>query len=154
MRQLDSAGPLELLAVSRWCRTPPLANGSARGWFLNGVAIFDVAEPIGDLLSRCRRLEEAAGRRRVRHWADRPLDLDLLLAEGVTCDDATLTLPHPAIARRPFVLGPLLEVWPDAVDPTTGLRYADSPPAPGPQPTPRGVMLHRRQVDPTRGARG
>ncbi len=139
VRQLGATDGVQLLRTSRWYRTPPLAGGHARGWFLNGVALVDTQlEPLA-MLQRCRSLENMAGRRRARHWGDRTLDLDLLVAEGHVERTADLTLPHPAITRRAFVLLPLLEVWPDAVDPTTGARFAAAPPPPNPQPIPVGV---------------
>lgn len=133
--------------MSRWYKSPPLRGGAARNWFLNGVALYRVTLPLPELLRRCQALEEAAGRRRARHWGDRPLDLDLIHAEGVVSDAPGLRLPHPAIASRPFVLFPLREVWPDAVDPRTHTRWADLPPPAGPRPWPVGtVAVHRGAV--------
>ena len=136
IRSLSVVPGLRLLRCSAFVRTPPLAGGSARNWFLNGVALFawDGELALTDVLARCVALEERAGRRRGRFWGDRPLDLDLLLAEGVIGDDPRLVLPHPAIRSRPFVLGPLLEVWPDAVDPRDGTRLSEVPRPPGPRP--------------------
>ncbi|MCA9492005.1 MAG: 2-amino-4-hydroxy-6-hydroxymethyldihydropteridine diphosphokinase [Myxococcales bacterium] len=136
VRSLSVAPGLRLRRVSAFVRTPPLAGGAARNWFLNAVALFehDPTVSLEHVLVRCVDLEERAGRRRGRHWGDRPLDLDLLLAEGVVSDDPRLVLPHPAIRSRPFVLGPLLEVWPDAVDPRDGTRLSTLPVPAGPAP--------------------
>ena len=133
-----------LLRASRAYRTPPLAGGSALGWFVNGVALFETTASPEAFLDRCRALEAQAGRRRARTWGDRPLDLDLLVADAIVCTTPTLTLPHPAIARRPFVLQPLVEAWPTAQDPITGARYADLPPAPGPRPVAIGLLAPPR----------
>lgn len=134
---------LTLLRTSSWVRTPPLRGGTARNWFLNGVALFESSiEPLV-LLDLCVALEEAAGRRRAHHWGDRTLDLDLLLAGDRVIDTERLKVPHPAIARRPFVLGPLLEVWPDARDPVTGRPFAECPPPAGPRPVPIGRLAPR-----------
>lgn len=124
-------------------RTPPLAGGTARNWFLNGVALLMTDLDPFELLERCIALEAQAGRRRQLHWADRPLDLDLLLVEDEVIETERLVVPHPAIARRPFVLEPLLKIWPDAVDPRTGRRYASLEPAPGPRPAPAGCSSLR-----------
>lgn len=140
LRQLAAHPGLTFRRGSRWYKSPPLAGGSARNWFLNGVALYEVEIPLDELLTACRALEAAAGRRRTHHWGDRPLDLDLLLAEGLVRDDPSLTLPHPAIGDRAFVLGPLLEVWPDAIDPRDGGRYRDLPFPAGPRPWPVGVV--------------
>jgi 2-amino-4-hydroxy-6-hydroxymethyldihydropteridine diphosphokinase len=143
LRSLAAKPGMALLRVSRWYRTPPLAGGTARNWFVNGVAVFETERDPGEVLDLCVALEVRAGRRRARHWGDRPLDLDLLLADGVVRSSGRLTLPHPGIARRPFVLVPLLEVWPDATDPTTGVRYASLPRPGGPRPVPIGAWSRR-----------
>ena len=130
--------------ASRWYRTPPMRGGTARGWFINGVAAFDTElEPL-EFLAECVALEHRLGRRRVRFWGDRTLDLDLLLAGDRVIDTPRLQLPHPAIADRSFVLIPLLEAWPDAIDPRSGSRYADLPVPGGPRPAPIGVLAASR----------
>jgi 2-amino-4-hydroxy-6-hydroxymethyldihydropteridine diphosphokinase len=144
LRQLDAKPDVHLVAASRWVRTPPLAGGTAKNWFLNGVALLETSRDPEAFLDLCVELESRAGRRRSRHWGDRPLDLDVLLVDDRVIRSDRLTVPHPAIARRRFVLEPLLEVWPDAVDPVTGLRFADLPVPPGPRPAPNGrLALHR-----------
>lgn len=134
------------LRVSRWYRTPPMRGGTARGWFLNGVVAFETALDPLEVLDLCVALERRSGRRRARHWGDRTLDLDLLLAGDRIVDHPRLQLPHPAIADRAFVLLPLREAWPDAVDPRTGVRYADLPVPLGPTPVPAGVLAARRPL--------
>lgn len=117
-----------------------MRGGLATGWFLNGVALFESGLDPHALLSFCRALEVEAGRRRGKHWGDRPLDLDLLIVEQQVIDDYELKIPHPGISSRSFVLRPLGEVWPDAIEPTSGKRYRDLPPAPGPRAIPIGVV--------------
>jgi len=134
------------MRVSRWYRTPPMRGGTARGWFLNGVAAFDTDLDPLEVLEVCVALERGFGRRRARYWGDRTLDLDVLLAGDRIVDHPRLQLPHPAIAHRAFVLLPLREAWPDAVDPRTGSRYAALPVPPGPAPVPIGVLAARRPL--------
>lgn len=129
VRRLGASDGLTLLRGSRWYLNPPMRGGTARGWFLNGVALYDCDKEPGDLLRLCRALEDSEGRRRARHWGDRPLDLDVLVVEGVTSDDPALRLPHPGACDRPFVWWPLHEVWPEAADALT--------PTP---PSPRGII--------------
>lgn len=143
LRQLDATPGLMLLRSSPWVSTPPLRGGTARGVFLNGVALFESSLTPDEVLDRCIALEAAAGRRRARWWGDRTLDLDVLLVEGLVSDDARLVLPHPAIADRPFVIGPLLAVWPDAIDPRDGTPWAARPRPSGPQPVRRGQVARR-----------
>ncbi len=140
---LDARPDTALIRASRWYRTPPMRGGTARGWFLNGVALFETSvEPIA-FLDVCIALERRFGRRRARFWGDRTLDLDVLLADDQILDSPTLKLPHPAIARRAFVLRPLLEVWPHAIDPISGLAYRDLPVPGGPRPVPVGLLARR-----------
>lgn len=101
-----------LLHTSRWYRSAPMRGGTATGWFLNGVAVFDTDDDPSTVLSTCRELEADAGRRRALHWSDRPLDLDVLYVEGFTSTDPTLLVPHPGIGSRAFVYWPLREAWP------------------------------------------
>jgi len=141
--KLDAHPGLSVIRSSRWYRTPPMRGGTAHGWFLNGVTLLECTLPLETLLDVCIRMEAQAGRRPDRFWGDRPLDLDLLLAEGVVRDDPALTLPHPGVRTRPFVLVPLLEVWPDARDPRTGRRWSEVPFLPGPRPVAVGVTSRR-----------
>jgi 2-amino-4-hydroxy-6-hydroxymethyldihydropteridine diphosphokinase len=140
LQHLHRTPGLELLRCSRWVRTPPMRGGTATGWFLNGVALFRSELQPHEMLDLCRQLEQRAGRRRSRWWGDRTLDLDLLLADDLVLDDAQLVVPHPAIAARPFVVGPLLEVWPGAIDARTGLAFAGRPAPTGPRAVPVGVV--------------
>lgn len=117
VRQLSALDGVEFVRASGWVRTPPLTGGAARGWFLNGIALFRVTMSLPELLTHCRVQEDALGRHRGIPWGDRPLDIDLILADGIVLKTRTLTIPHPALYDRHFVLQPLLEVWPEAVDP-------------------------------------
>ena len=149
---LDGRG-MRLIRASRWYRSPPLAGGRARNLFLNGVAVYDTdLEPL-EILARCQDLERRAGRRRAHRWGDRPLDLDVLLVEDLVRSDAILTLPHPAIALRPFVLWPLVEAWPDAVDPVGGRPYADIECDALPRPWAVGVARRSQPALPPGAAR-
>lgn len=66
------------------------------------------------LLDEVQLIETALGRDRAREqrWGPRTIDIDLLVVGDARCDDARLTLPHPRLAERAFVLVPLSEVWP------------------------------------------
>lgn len=146
LRRLDALEEVCVVRVSGLVRTPPLYGGVARNWFLNGVAWIETQLRPGAFLERCVALEARAGRRRGLRWADRPLDLDLLLFGDEVIATPQLIVPHPAIADRRFVLEPLLEIWPDARDPATSVSYAELPPAPGPSPVPAGPLALGRQL--------
>ena len=117
-----------------------MRGGTARGWFLNAVLRIRTELDPHALLQVTRALEGRAGRRRARYWGDRTLDIDLLLFAGCVVNDPDLTLPHPGIRARPFVLTPLLEVWPEAVDPTSNQPYSASPTPPPPHAVPIGCL--------------
>lgn len=102
-----------LLQRSRLYRTPPWGM-LEQPPFLNAVAMLDTALDPHALLDALLSIELDAGRTRdgVR-WGPRTLDLDLLHVDGVTLHDERLTLPHPRIAERAFVLLPLAELAPE-----------------------------------------
>jgi len=82
--------------------------------FINAVARIDTLLSPHDLLDALLGIERAAGRvRDGERWGPRTLDLDVLHMEGVALSDDRLTLPHPRIAERAFVLLPLSELAPD-----------------------------------------
>jgi 2-amino-4-hydroxy-6-hydroxymethyldihydropteridine diphosphokinase len=80
--------------------------------FLNQVVCLETTLSPLDLLSNCQAIEDAAGRLRTLRFGPRPLDVDILLYEGVECDSAELTLPHPRMWQRAFVMVPLSTLWP------------------------------------------
>jgi 2-amino-4-hydroxy-6-hydroxymethyldihydropteridine diphosphokinase len=84
--------------------------------FLNAVAAITTALAPADLLQAVKRIERAAGRRAGRRWGPRPLDIDLLLYDDQRVDTPDLTIPHPRLAERRFVLAPLQDLRPDWQD--------------------------------------
>jgi 2-amino-4-hydroxy-6-hydroxymethyldihydropteridine diphosphokinase len=111
--QLAGNPDVELRRCSDIWETRPLGPGS--GPFLNAaIEVFSELEP-EQLLAALREIEVRHGRIRRERWGDRTLDLDLLCAfdadgREVVCDSATLTLPHPGVGERDFVLRPLLDI--------------------------------------------
>jgi 2-amino-4-hydroxy-6-hydroxymethyldihydropteridine diphosphokinase len=96
--------------------------------FLNAVAIFETdAEPAA-VLSALLAAEQSRGRTRDVRWGPRTLDLDLLLYGDREVSSDGLTVPHPEMASRRFVLDPLLEAWPQATLPD-GTRLGTFVPA-------------------------
>ena len=78
-----------------------------------------------DLLHVLQAIETRFGRVRTVRWGERTLDLDLLLFDDRIIDTPELTVPHPRLAERRFVLEPLAEIAPEAVDPVTKRTIAD-----------------------------
>ena len=99
--------------------------------YLNAVIAMDtILEPLA-LLNSLQSLEENAGRVRDLHWGPRTLDLDLLIYGDVTLDSPRLTLPHPRLFERNFVLRPLADIvgeaWTFVDGSTLGQRISDCP---------------------------
>lgn len=88
--------------------------------FINAVAELRTDLSPLQLLRQLQALEAAHGRQRPFHHAPRTLDLDLLLMGGQQVASTDLTLPHPRLHQRAFVLLPLLELAPDIVHPSLG----------------------------------
>lgn len=103
--------------------------------FLNAVVTVRADADLRALLRLARRLEDEAGRERPFPDAPRTLDVDILLAPGVTVDDHDLRVPHPRFRERAFVLLPLAEVAGSWVDPESGrtveeIRRSNAPSLP------------------------
>ena len=132
-RQIEDAlGLLEevpgtrFVAASSLFRSMPF-GGVEQPDFVNAVAAMLTTLQPGDLLAELQEIERRQGRERNgTRWGPRVLDLDLLVYSGVSVDEPGLTVPHPGIAERNFVLLPLGEIAPDLVIPGLG-RVADLP---------------------------
>lgn len=105
---------------SRWYRSAPLPVAD-QPWFVNLVVRADTTLPADRLLVQLQAVERDFGRRRSTRNAARILDIDLIDHDGQCLDTPTLTLPHPRMTMRAFVLLPLRDVAPDWRHPLTGL---------------------------------
>ena len=145
-RCLDAAPGVEVVSTSRVYWSAPVGAVATRP-FMNAVVVIRTALSPARLVALCRDIEVRVGRRPSRRWADRILDLDVLLVDGVVSREPSAVLPHPRVAERAFVLVPLAEAWPAARDPRSGRRYAALPAAKVPLPVagalPRAVAPRR-----------
>ena len=118
-------GVCEDLVLSSLYETEPMYV-AAQPRFLNAVAAGTTRRAPRELLAVVHDIERSLGRNRSaeQRRGPRTLDVDILLYEGHLSDDPDLTLPHPRLAERAFVLVPLLELAPDLADPRTGEPYA------------------------------
>ena len=92
--------------------------------FLNQALVVQTQLPPMDVLGAVQQIEAVFGRRRDAaspRYASRTMDVDILYYDDLVIDGERLTIPHPMIARREFVLRPLREVMPEWRDPRTGL---------------------------------
>jgi 2-amino-4-hydroxy-6-hydroxymethyldihydropteridine diphosphokinase len=86
-------------------------------WFLNIALAMETELMPKQFLSRALAIEQKLGRRRIQAKGPRTIDIDVLLFGGSVIDTATLTVPHPAMHQRRFVLEPLAEIAPEARHP-------------------------------------
>lgn len=120
---LPEAG-IALLAVSRWYLTEPVP-ASDQPWYANAVASVATRLSPEALLDALLAVERRFARRRGARNAARTLDLDLLDYDGRECTGPRLTLPHPRLHERRFVLVPLAEIAPGWRHPLLRLGAAD-----------------------------
>ena len=101
----------DVVAVSPLYETEPV-GGPEQDAYFNVVVELDTRLSPLQLLERCRDLEAAADRRRTVRWGPRTLDVDVLLVGSISVDDGQLTVPHPRMHERNFVMVPLLDLDP------------------------------------------
>ena len=105
-------GFADVNAVSDVYETKPV-GGPEQGPYLNMVVRLQTSASPQQLLAQCRLREHEAGRTRVMRWGPRTLDADLLWIDGERVESPDLTIPHPRMYERDFVLVPLADVGPD-----------------------------------------
>jgi 2-amino-4-hydroxy-6-hydroxymethyldihydropteridine diphosphokinase len=85
--------------------------------FVNAVVELETVLPPEALLDRCLSIEKELGRKRTVHWGPRTIDVDILLYGDVMIETPELTIPHPLLHNRRFVLVPLSEIAPHVIHP-------------------------------------
>ncbi len=120
LERLGAAPGIRVDAVSALYRSAPL-GGIEQPDFLNAAAAIATELDARSLLAELKSIEAAMGRdRSVRRWGPRAIDLDLLVFDDHMIDTGELTVPHPGIAERNFVLLPLRDLAPELVIPGLG----------------------------------
>jgi dihydropteroate synthase/2-amino-4-hydroxy-6-hydroxymethyldihydropteridine diphosphokinase len=115
---------VEIEAVSSFYETEPVGVVD-QPLFLNAVCLGTTDCSPYELLTACKAIEAAMGRQPGPRWGPRPIDLDVLFYDDLCLDDEALTLPHPRMAERAFVMTPLAEVAPEWRHPRLGRTAAD-----------------------------
>jgi 2-amino-4-hydroxy-6-hydroxymethyldihydropteridine diphosphokinase len=108
-----------VVAVSSFYETEPV-EFTAQAWFLNCALTLRTEKTAQELLSGSLDIEQLLGRQRVQKKGPRIIDIDILLFGSLLVDEAGLTIPHPAMHERRFVLEPLAEIAPDVLHPILG----------------------------------
>jgi dihydropteroate synthase len=114
LRAIAGEPGIELTAVSRLYRTPPWGK-TDQDWFVNACALGRTSFKPEALLERMKALEVELGRASAERWGPRVIDIDLIAYDDVALKTERLTLPHPELFNRAFVLVPLAEIAPDLV---------------------------------------
>ena len=107
--------------------TKPVGGPPGQGDYLNSACFLTTTlEPL-ELLGETQRIERELGRLRpeTERWGPRIIDIDILLYGDMLMDEEALTIPHPRLAERRFVLEPLAEIAGGVEVPGTGVRVAD-----------------------------
>lgn len=112
-----------LLRLSPVYETDPV--GPPQPPYLNMVAELETELSPKGLLAEMLRVEKALGRERRERWGPRTLDLDLLLYGDLVLEEAGLSVPHPRLHERAFVLVPLLDLLPEGRHPLLGQSFAE-----------------------------
>ncbi len=115
---------VQLGACSHIYETEPLGQLNQPA-FLNMAAEIWTGLPPLELLNVAKDIEGRLGRGPAERWGPRSIDIDIILWEQQTLSTERLTLPHKEFRNRAFVLAPLAEIAPDAVDPVTGKTVAE-----------------------------
>lgn len=121
---LRAAEGIESVERSSIYETAPVGVTDQADFLNIVVRVRTVLTPF-ELLAGCQRIESELGRVRTIRWGPRTADLDILLYNDDSIDSETLTIPHPRMQDRAFVLIPLTELAPECIDPITGRRFRE-----------------------------
>ena len=105
-----------VVAVSSVYETEPV-EFTQQAWFLNCAVVLETDTTPQELMTAILSIEEEMGRRRVQKKGPRSIDIDILLFGDTIMDSKELTIPHPAMHQRRFVLEPLAEIAPEVLHP-------------------------------------
>jgi len=108
-KRLGAVG--RVTAVSSFYETEPV-EFTQQPWFLNCAVALETPQTPQQLMTSILNIEEAMGRRRVQKKGPRTIDIDILLFGDAVLDSPQVTIPHPAMHKRRFVLEPLAEIAP------------------------------------------
>jgi 2-amino-4-hydroxy-6-hydroxymethyldihydropteridine diphosphokinase len=124
-RALEMLEPrVHVEAVSPLYETDPV-GGPPQPRYLNGACRVTTGLEPHPLLDYVKGIEARLGRGSGPRWGPRPIDIDIVLYGNRVVSDSDLTIPHPRMLERTFVLRPLVDLDPDLIHPITGERLAD-----------------------------
>jgi 2-amino-4-hydroxy-6-hydroxymethyldihydropteridine diphosphokinase len=117
IRRLEALG--RVVSVSSFYETEPVVM-TDQPWFVNCAVVLETDRTPNQLMIELLNIEKEMGRQRVQKKGPRSIDLDILLFGNEVIESPSLTIPHPAMPQRRFVLEPLAEIAPEAWHPVLG----------------------------------
>ncbi len=112
VRAIARLSEVKILKASSVYETEPIDCDEDSDKYYNAAILVETTASPALLLGECLGIEAALGRHRTKKNEPRIIDLDLILYEGFKCENYELTVPHPRILERAFVMAPLLELYP------------------------------------------
>ena len=119
LRLLVDAEDISLIQISSLYETEPVGY-EEQDWFVNGVIAVETRLLAHQLLILLKAIEGLVGRQHRMRWRPREVDLDLLIYDQCCINTPDLTVPHPEMHQRSFVLIPFVEIAPDVLHPIFG----------------------------------
>lgn len=113
---LEKLPQTQLTKIAAWYQSRAIGPGAQADYINTVVAIVTELSP-WQLLKELQAIEKQQGRKRVVHWGPRTIDLDILLYDKQVINSENLTIPHPRLDQRNFVLYPLADIAPDLILP-------------------------------------
>ena len=117
IEKISSTKGIKIISKSPFYQTEPI-GGVQQGWFVNSAIKIETDLSPENLLSVLLNLELTMGRTRKEKWGPRLIDLDLLFYGNLVLENKNLTLPHPEIQNRKFILIPMSEIAENLIHPT------------------------------------
>ena len=124
VRELTLVRETKVVWASSVYETDPVGK-TDQPKFLNAAVEIETGLDPKQLYAEAKAIEHRIGRTKTERWGPREIDIDVLLYDGVVSSDADVTVPHPEMERRRFVLVPLKELAPDLVHPINGMTMEE-----------------------------
>lgn len=118
VEMLDKRAILSEIRLASLYETEPVGFKN-QPWFLNTVVAGNTKLPISELLARCKEIEKTLGRQQRPRWYEREIDLDILIYGNFQLASEEISVPHPRMTERRFVLVPASEIAPNSMHPIT-----------------------------------